>query len=76
MILISLLFTDYLHGIEDSEVHRFDQVVNESEAMSSLSSDQAEVMRSDRTKIVKRTANRISLTCRLVLKVHKNLFKF
>ncbi|KAK6289904.1 hypothetical protein POUND7_001445 [Theobroma cacao] len=70
----------YLHGIEDSEVHRFDlsslQAVNEIDSLSLSSSGQAEVMRSDNAKIVSRTANRISLTCRLVLKVHKNLFKF
>lgn len=69
-------YSDYLHGIQDSEVHRFDQVVNENEALSSSSSEQAEVIRGEHTKIVRRTGSRISLTCRLVLKVHKNLFKF
>ncbi|XP_022766274.1 alpha-ketoglutarate-dependent dioxygenase alkB homolog 6 isoform X1 [Durio zibethinus] len=69
-------YSDYLHGIEDSVVHRFDQVVNEIEALSGSSSGQAEVVRIDHAKIVNRNVNRISLTCRLVLKVHKNLFKF
>ncbi|KAL4296600.1 hypothetical protein GQ457_12G003710 [Hibiscus cannabinus] len=67
---------DYLHGIEDNEVHRFDKVVNENEAMSRSTSSDAEVIRSEDAKIVNRTESRISLTCRLVLKVHKNLFKF
>ncbi|XP_021297411.1 alpha-ketoglutarate-dependent dioxygenase alkB homolog 6 isoform X2 [Herrania umbratica] len=69
-------YSDYLHGIEDCEVHRCDQAVNEIEALSVSRSGQAEVMRSDNAKIVSRTVNRISLTCRLVLNVHKNLFKF
>ncbi|KAK6232032.1 hypothetical protein SCA6_002105 [Theobroma cacao] len=73
---VLLMPCNYLHGIEDSEVHRFDLAVNEIDSLSLSSSGQAEVMRSDNAKIVSRTANRISLTCRLVLKVHKNLFKF
>ncbi|OMO54645.1 Oxoglutarate/iron-dependent dioxygenase [Corchorus capsularis] len=67
---------NYLHGIEDSEVHQLDQVINETEALSPSSSGQGEVMIGDNSRIVNRTTNRISLTCRLVLKVHKNLFKF
>ncbi|KAJ0043108.1 hypothetical protein Pint_18821 [Pistacia integerrima] len=35
-----------------------------------------EVMRDEDAKIITRTKTRVSLTCRLVLKVHKNLFKF
>lgn len=35
-----------------------------------------EVMRDKDAKIITRTTTRVSLTCRLVLKVHKNLFKF
>ncbi|MBA0767666.1 hypothetical protein Gotri_016527 [Gossypium trilobum] len=70
---------DYLHGIEDNAVHRLDKVVNGIEALSALSgstSSEAEVIRSEDSKTVNRTMTRISLTCRLVLKVHKNLFKF
>ncbi|MBA0650769.1 hypothetical protein Goshw_004246 [Gossypium schwendimanii] len=70
---------DYLHGIEDNAVHRLDKVVNGIEALSALSgstSSEAEVIRSEDSKTVNRTMSRISLTCRLVLKVHKNLFKF
>ncbi|GMI95968.1 AlkB homolog 6 [Hibiscus trionum] len=71
-----IVTTDYLHGIEDNEVHRSDKVVNENEALSRSTSSDAEVIRSEDTKIVNRTESRVSLTCRLVLKVHKNLFKF
>ncbi|MBA0587780.1 hypothetical protein Gorai_000901 [Gossypium raimondii] len=70
---------DYLHGIEDNAVHRLDKIVNGIEALSALSgstSSEAEVIRSEDSKTVNRTMSRISLTCRLVLKVHKNLFKF
>lgn len=35
-----------------------------------------EVVNDGDLKCVKRTNTRISLTCRVVLKVHKNLFKF
>ncbi|TYH54021.1 hypothetical protein ES332_D09G139400v1 [Gossypium tomentosum] len=72
-------YSDYLHGIEDNAVHRLDKVVNGIEALSALSrstSSEAEVIRSEDSKTVNRTMSRISLTCRLVLKVHKNLFKF
>ncbi|OMO78467.1 hypothetical protein COLO4_24749 [Corchorus olitorius] len=73
---ILLMPRNYLHGIEDSEVHQLDQVINETEALSLSSSGQGEVVIGDNSRIVNRTKNRISLTCRLVLKVHKNLFKF
>ncbi|KAK1583269.1 hypothetical protein Q3G72_023126 [Acer saccharum] len=79
-----LLMPHYLHGIKDSEVQQYDGVVNEIEALmnhklgSSLSSSEKaiEVTRSSDPKIIHRTSTRVSLTCRLVLKVHKNLFKF
>ncbi|KAF4359519.1 hypothetical protein F8388_003522 [Cannabis sativa] len=61
---------DYLHGIKDSELQSFNGVVNEVEALNYQEQDSEEV------KNIHRTSNRISLTCRLVLKVHKNLFKF
>ncbi|KAL5783780.1 hypothetical protein ACOSP7_008809 [Xanthoceras sorbifolium] len=81
----SSIFADYLHGIKDSEVQQYNGVVNETEALtnyklgsSSLSSSKKaiEVMRSNDAKIIHRSSTRVSLTCRLVLKVHKNLFKF
>ncbi|KAK8984260.1 hypothetical protein V6N11_029577 [Hibiscus sabdariffa] len=57
-----LMPRNYLHGIEDNEVHRFDKVVNENEAMSRSTSSVAEVIRSEDAKIVNRTESRISLT--------------
>ncbi|KAF4346780.1 hypothetical protein G4B88_004622 [Cannabis sativa] len=64
------IMVDYLHGIKDSELQSFNGVVNEVEALNYQEQDSEEV------KNIHRTSNRISLTCRLVLKVHKNLFKF
>ena len=56
------------------------QAVNEDEAWGlqppSVSNKDVEVMRSGNGKYIERTATRISLTCRLVLKVHQRLFKF
>ncbi|XP_039045135.1 alpha-ketoglutarate-dependent dioxygenase alkB homolog 6-like isoform X2 [Hibiscus syriacus] len=69
-------YSDYLHGNEDNKVHRLDKVVNENEALTRSTSSDAGVIRSEDTKIVNRNEGRISLTCRLVLKVHKNLFRF
>ncbi|ONK62813.1 uncharacterized protein A4U43_C07F8400 [Asparagus officinalis] len=71
-------YSDYLHGIEDSEVHRLDKVANVSEipklqdTIVASSSDSAGGIGSS----FHRTSNRASLTCRLVPKVHKKLFKF
>lgn len=74
-------YTDYLHGIADSEVQQYDEAVNIYEALHEGRLDQpvtspeeaAEV--NGNTKSIHRITNRISLTCRTVLKVHKNLFK-
>ncbi|XP_059432505.1 alkylated DNA repair protein ALKBH6 homolog [Corylus avellana] len=77
-------YSDYLHGIEDSEVQQYDGAVNEIEALKRSVQDQpqlesekgSEAMGTQDFKAICRTTNRISLTCRLVLKVHKKLFKF
>lgn len=50
----------------------FNQVINENEAVNKQVLDYA---LSEDVKSICRTANRVSLTCRSVLKVHKNLFK-
>ncbi|XP_039117887.1 alpha-ketoglutarate-dependent dioxygenase alkB homolog 6-like [Dioscorea cayenensis subsp. rotundata] len=74
-------YSDYLHGIQDTKLHRLDKVVNVSECMKlqkqepSLSLEAESNHAIDETGF-KRTDTRVSLTCRLVLKVHKNLFKF
>nr|XP_023924475.1 alpha-ketoglutarate-dependent dioxygenase alkB homolog 6-like [Quercus suber]XP_023924476.1 alpha-ketoglutarate-dependent dioxygenase alkB homolog 6-like [Quercus suber] len=77
-------YSDYLHGIKDSEVQEYDGAVNEIEALKHSVKDQqqfgsdvgSEEMRTQEFKTIHRNTNRISLTCRLVLKVHKKLFKF
>ncbi|XP_075644055.1 alkylated DNA repair protein ALKBH6 homolog [Castanea sativa] len=77
-------YSDYLHGIKDSEVQEYDGAVNEIEALKHSVQDQqqfgsdvgSEEMRTQEFKTIHRNTNRISLTCRSVLKVHKKLFKF
>ncbi|XP_021650318.1 uncharacterized protein LOC110642539 isoform X3 [Hevea brasiliensis] len=77
-------YSDYLHGIKDSEVHQYDGAINDAEPLVSHKFDQpllepgkaVQIVGSRDHKVIHRTANRVSLTCRLVLKVHKNLFKF
>ncbi|KAL6311185.1 hypothetical protein AAG906_025774 [Vitis piasezkii] len=82
--ILSLGSPVYLHGIKDSEVQQYDKVVNDIEALEqhrldplfSGSDIAVEVMRNGELRSIQRTTTRISLTCRLVLKAHKNLFKF
>ncbi|XP_017698939.1 alpha-ketoglutarate-dependent dioxygenase alkB homolog 6 isoform X2 [Phoenix dactylifera] len=76
-------YTDYLHGIQDSELCSFDKVLNISEVKKlqaqELTCDPVVAEDSNGTgqsSIFRRTSKRVSLTCRLVPKVHKNLFKF
>ncbi|XP_011008487.1 PREDICTED: alpha-ketoglutarate-dependent dioxygenase alkB homolog 6 isoform X2 [Populus euphratica] len=78
-------YSDYLHGIKDSEVHHCDKVINEVKALAhdklnepSFGTESAAVqdVGNGDLNVIHRTAKRISLTCRLVLKVHKNIFKF
>ncbi|XP_020204870.1 alpha-ketoglutarate-dependent dioxygenase alkB homolog 6 isoform X2 [Cajanus cajan] len=77
-------YSDYLHGIKDCMVHCYDGAVNETEALKHKESngdlisskDASETIGKEEHKNISRTSNRISLTCRLVPKVHKNLFRF
>ncbi|KAK2367283.1 oxidoreductase [Trifolium repens] len=77
-------YSDYLHGIKDCAVHSYDGAVNEIEALKHNESDRnlfgsedsVETIGKEENKNISRTSNRISLTCRLVPKVHKNLFRF
>ncbi|XP_062016409.1 alkylated DNA repair protein ALKBH6 homolog isoform X4 [Rosa rugosa] len=77
-------YSDYLHAINDSEVHSYDKVVNEAQARpwqgldhpSSQLDGTVETLNTVDLKSIHRTTTRVSLTCRLVLKVHKNLFRF
>lgn len=77
-------YSDYLHGIQDTEVHRLDKVLNVTEiqklqeanlACSSYGGAGMEMPEGQGASF-HRTSSRVSLTCRLVLKVHRKLFKF
>ncbi|CAN8274396.1 unnamed protein product [Cochlearia groenlandica] len=72
-------YSDFLHGISDSPTQCYKQVVNEAEALA-LSANNSENCnedsRKDGDKFLHRDKTRVSLTCRLVPKVHKNLFRF
>ncbi|KAI5444848.1 hypothetical protein KIW84_013215, partial [Lathyrus oleraceus] len=71
-------YSDYLHGIKDCEVHDYDGAVNEAEALKHSESyrhlfgseDKEETIGKEECKNISRTVNRVSLTCRLVPKVH------
>ncbi|KAA8517586.1 hypothetical protein F0562_017784 [Nyssa sinensis] len=84
LIFKDMAYSDYLHGIKDSEVQQYDGAVNVLEAMKHhggnqplSGSEKAIVLeKTGDSKSLHRTAKRISLTCRMVSKVHKNLFKF
>lgn len=76
-------YTDYLHGIEDSNVHHLDEVMNfpqgekhHKDPIAPESDEVVEVQSAEQIESIQRTSTRVSLTCRLVLKVHTNLFKF
>ncbi|KAJ3684627.1 hypothetical protein LUZ61_013791 [Rhynchospora tenuis] len=73
-------YSDYLHGIQDSQLHSLKKVVNISKCpefkQTNTFPDEIESSDMEQSNVYKRTNTRISLTCRLVLKVHKNLFKF
>ncbi|RDX79285.1 Alpha-ketoglutarate-dependent dioxygenase alkB-like 6, partial [Mucuna pruriens] len=84
LIFKNKAYSDYLHGIKDCTVHCYDGAVNEAEALKHKESkgdlfsseDALETIGKEEYKNISRTSNRISLTCRLVPKVHKNLFRF
>ncbi|XP_024005565.1 alpha-ketoglutarate-dependent dioxygenase alkB homolog 6 isoform X2 [Eutrema salsugineum] len=67
-------YSDFLHGISDSPTQCYKQVVNEAEALA-YSENSSEESRKSGDKILHRDQTRVSLTCRLVPKVHKNLFR-
>ncbi|XP_050215622.1 uncharacterized protein LOC126666793 isoform X2 [Mercurialis annua] len=76
-------YSDYLHGIKDCQVHRYDEAVNHVDDLvinkvdQTLGLDQdVQTVEDGDHKVIHRTRSRVSLTCRTVLKVHKNLFKF
>ncbi|KAJ1417279.1 Zinc finger, PMZ-type [Sesbania bispinosa] len=76
-------YSGYLHGIKDCTVHSYDGAVNETEALKLIESDRhfsssedaVESIGKEENKNILRTSTRVSLTCRMVPKVHKNLFR-
>lgn len=68
-------YTDYLHGIQDGELHNLDKVTNMSMCPDLNSECTQGAMDEQGGAFFRRTATRVSLTCRLVLKAHKKLFK-
>ncbi|XP_052169353.1 uncharacterized protein LOC127786068 [Oryza glaberrima] len=75
-------YTDYLHGIRDNELQNLDKVANmlQCPEFKHLNSGDGqgntdESCSLEQSGVYRRTATRVSLTCRLVLKVHKKLFK-
>ncbi|KAM7258055.1 hypothetical protein ACFE04_013796 [Oxalis oulophora] len=73
---VLLMPCNYLHGIKDSALRQYDGAVNEIQTCDTPIENAAGMVEDRDLKIIHRTETRISLTCRLVLKVHKNLFKF
>ncbi|CAA6654506.1 unnamed protein product [Spirodela intermedia] len=71
-------YSNYLHGIEDSDVHSLAEVVNSPEGIGFQAEGAAglEAGGEEQLQVVRRRATRVSLTCRLVPKVRRNLFKF
>ncbi|KAL0923191.1 hypothetical protein M5K25_007236 [Dendrobium thyrsiflorum] len=71
-------YSDYLHGIQDSTVHSLANVINVSECMKLEEWKESHLTTNGKTQehCFNRTSTRVSLTCRLVPKVRKNLFKF
>ncbi|XP_020595789.1 alpha-ketoglutarate-dependent dioxygenase alkB homolog 6 isoform X2 [Phalaenopsis equestris] len=71
-------YLDFLHGIKDSTVHSLSKVINVSECMKLEDWKECHPTTNGKTQehCFNRTSTRVSLTCRLVPKVCKNLFKF
>ncbi|KAL6513677.1 hypothetical protein OROHE_019537 [Orobanche hederae] len=63
-------YSDYLHGIKDCVDQRYNEAVN----ITSVVNNNGESGCDD--AVIHRTKTRVSLTCRIVKKVHKNLIKF
>lgn len=77
-------YSDYLHGIKDSEVQQYDEAVNVDEILKYNGVNQAlsepdkafELNRIGDVNTLHRLKTRVSLTCRVVSRVHKNFLKF
>ncbi|GKA33493.1 recombination initiation defects 3 [Tanacetum coccineum] len=73
LIFKDLAYSEYLHGIKDCEIQQYDTAVNAADVLR----QQSVVEEHDEDlKAIHRSTTRVSLTCRVVSKVHKNLFRF
>ncbi|XP_010529330.1 PREDICTED: alpha-ketoglutarate-dependent dioxygenase alkB homolog 6 isoform X2 [Tarenaya hassleriana] len=70
-------YSNFLHGITDDPQQCYEGAVNEAKALSESNMEKlTEEDSNGGDKILHRDQTRVSLTCRLVPKVHKNLFRF
>lgn len=78
LIFKNQAYSDYLHGIQDSTVHSLDKIINKSELTKLEEWKESRSTTGEKSEdcCLNRTSTRVSLTCRLVPKVRKNLFRF
>ncbi|KAL8262919.1 hypothetical protein R6Q59_024268 [Mikania micrantha] len=74
LIFKDTAYSDYLHGIKDCEIQQYGEAVNATEVARHQSLN--ETHDEDSEKAIHRSSTRVSLTCRVVSKVHRNLFRF
>lgn len=75
LIFKDMVYSDYLHGIKDSAVQGCNGAVNARHGVVQHSSGSVKALDSDDT-VICRANTRVSLTCRVVTKVYKSVFKF
>ncbi|KAA0025211.1 hypothetical protein IC582_018724 [Cucumis melo] len=69
-------YSGYLHGISDNSLQCYGQAVNKTEVQNCLLETENATVKVNRDhSSFERTNTRVSLTCRLVPKVHKHLFR-
>ncbi|KAI3826582.1 hypothetical protein L1987_00630 [Smallanthus sonchifolius] len=73
LIFKDTAYSDYLHGIKDCEIQQYDAAVNATEVLGHQSLIETQ---DEDSKAIHRSTTRVSLTCRVVSKVHRNLFRF
>ncbi|KAF5822954.1 putative oxoglutarate/iron-dependent dioxygenase, alpha-ketoglutarate-dependent dioxygenase AlkB [Helianthus annuus] len=73
LIFKDAAYTDYLHGIKDCEIQKYDTAVNAAEVIGHKSLIETHA---EDSNAIHRSTTRVSLTCRVVSKVHRNLFRF
>ncbi|KAI3461924.1 hypothetical protein Pfo_018587 [Paulownia fortunei] len=68
-------YSDYLHGIKDCASQPYDEAVNVTNGQGQTLSGSKVDGEAGGDTVIHRTSTRVSLTCRLVTKVHKHLIK-